>query len=83
MTPKEKAQELVGRHTSQEIRCISNEGGNLHTVFCFMAKRYAKVFATFIVDEILIEHVSLDFCLSEQDERIAYWKDVKEEIAKL
>ena len=42
-----------------------------------------KDFANFAVDEILIEHVNLDFCLSEQDERIAYWKDVKEELEKL
>jgi hypothetical protein len=84
MTPKEKAQQLVDRFLSNKVDMMfQGESGKIKEFRGIITKHYAKDFANFAVDEILIEHVSLDFCLSEQDERIAYWRDVKEEIEKL
>jgi hypothetical protein len=78
MTPKEKAQQLVEKFTNHTL-CFNDKG----SLSCGVWLENDKNCALIAVDEILIEHVSLDFCLSEQDERIAYWRDVKEEIEKL
>jgi hypothetical protein len=91
MTTKEKAQELVGRYTSQEIRCISSDGGNLHEVNGYMANKYAKVFAISTVEEILEwtkkpilkNHFPRSTGKLTKWEYSGFWLSVKEELEKL
>lgn len=75
MTPKEKAEELVGKFRSNIISFLSDN----------MKDQNAKQCALIAVDEVMLEQ-----CKSSekkdaryQDERIMFWIEVKQEIEKL
>lgn len=75
MTAKEKAQELIEMFLNANSMKMSD--------YSRIEYPTAKACALICVDEIITDHVNLDFDLSEQDERIAYWREVKKEIENL
>jgi hypothetical protein len=75
MTAKEKAKELIENFELYSFD--EGEGGRVYDL------EDTKIFALTCVNEIISDHLYLDFDLSEQDERVGFWRDVKEEIEKL
>lgn len=71
MTPKEKADELILRH-SLGISDIYLGNGNFWAKFC----------ALITVNEIINEFTKYDYC-GDNIEVILFWKEVKQEILNL
>lgn len=75
MTPKEKAEELVGKFRDTIISFLSDN----------MKQENAKKCAIISVDQIILEQCKGSELKDPryQDERLRYWKEVKQEIEKL
>lgn len=74
MTPEEKAKHLIQHYQS----ILSNfKQSNARR-----QKNYAKLCSNICVDEI-IQELEPDDLFKNYNERVTYWRDVKEEISKL
>ena len=80
MTPKEKAEQLVGKFIDY-VNCWDNDGANYTQAY-----NYTKQCALICVDEIYNLRLTYGQYLEYDEDKInyhSYWEQVKQEIEKL